>query len=291
MTRTIYRERIPHTDPRLRRHVLHDSASRRYPFDTSRLAIASVEHERVLPVFDQGHVGKCTAEAALGVLGTAPYWSANIMDRFAKAFGIVGDKGTDAFYGAEETLDGDGPFPAQDNGSSGLTSAKVARAAGLISGWTQTFTLDEFLKALTAYPISCGTVWYESMSKVKATGMVNVDPTSGVAGGHQYECVGYSTATGLLKFANSWGTSWGDNGFFYMRASTFGKLLAHKGDATIFTPNTLPAPIPTPIVPVPTVADRALDAGLGNWPDAYHLGASNARVAHLLQTWRTDSGL
>jgi len=289
MTRTVYRERIPHSDPRLRRHILHDSESWRYPFDTTGITIASVEHERILPILNQRKIGKCTAEAALGILGTAPYWSADLMSAYAKVFGSADDNGTNQFYSAEEQLDGHGSFPPVDDGSSGLTSAKVARTAGLISGWTQTFTLDDFLKALQKYPISCGTYWYNSMFTCPSSGILDVTSGSGIAGGHQYEAVGYDSTTGLIWFDQSWGT-WGLDGRFAIPDVTFGALLARKGDATIFTPVTQPAPVPTPTPVVPTAADVKLNAELGGWPDAYHLGTSNARVAHLLQTWRTESG-
>jgi hypothetical protein len=288
--RTIYRERIPHSDPRLRRHVLHDSESRRYEHDTHGLTIASVEHVRILPILDQVRVGKCTAEAATGMLGTEPYASDAVSKLFAKAFGSFDDTGTDRLYSAEETIDGDGPFPPRDNGSSGLTSAKACRAAGLISGWTQTFSLDAFLRALTQYPISCGTSWYKSMMATDSAGLVTVTEASGLVGGHQYECVGYSTATGLLKFYNSWGLRWGLGGQFFMQATAFGRLLANRGDATIFTPITQPAPTPTPVPGIPPAGDVALNAELGDWPDAYHLSASAQRVAHALQTWRTGWG-
>lgn len=291
MARTIYRERIPSTDGRLRRHILHDSEAWRYPFDTRGLTIASVEHRRILPILDQADVGKCTAETGLGLLGTKPYACVDVNEAWKRAFGSLDDVGTDRLYNAEQNLDGDGPYPPNDHGSTGLTLAKVLRAAGLISGWTQTFTLDDFLKALTRFPIAVGTYWYQSMFKPDRTGLVAVDPTSGIAGGHEYECVGYSTATGLVKFANSWGEGWGDRGYFYMRASMFGKLLADKGDATIFTPISQPAPVPTPVKPVPSAADLKLNAQLGDWPDGYHLSASAQRVAHALQTWRIEEGL
>src|SRR5262245_50700699 len=74
MTRTIIRERIPSTDPRLRRHVHHDSESRRYAFDTAGLTLVSTKHQRRIPVLDQGQLGSCTGNAGVGCLGTDPYY-------------------------------------------------------------------------------------------------------------------------------------------------------------------------------------------------------------------------
>jgi hypothetical protein len=246
VTRTIYRERIPSWDPRLRRHVLHDSESRRYAFDTTGLRIASVDHDRILPILDQGEVGSCTADCGFGVLGTAPYTSAAALTAVVEAFGSFDQAGAYRLYSAEELADGDGPYPPYDNGSTGLTLAKTLRAAGTISGWTQTFTLDDALKALAQYPLAIGTYWYNSMFTPLSDGVVQVHASSGVAGGHEYEAVGYDDTRGLVKLANSWGTSWGRGGYFFLAAEDLGTLLDQQGDVTIFTPLDQPAPTPTP---------------------------------------------
>lgn len=280
----IYRERIPSTDPRLKRHILHDSRSRAYEFDTAGLSIASVEHQRTLPILDQRQVGKCTAECGLGTLGTAPYYGADLMAAFARAFGSADDAGTDRLYSAEETLDGDGPFPPQDNGSTGLTLAKVLRAAGLISGWTQTFSLDDALKALTQFPLATGTLWYNSMFDPSPEGILTVNPASGIAGGHEYEVVGYDATRGLAKLANSWNTSWGINGFAFMQAEDWGGLLAKQGDVTIFTPNTQPAPIPTPRPPNADPADVTFAAAFRQWAQHPRLFGS-ARLKDAGHAW------
>ncbi len=43
-------------------------------------------------------------------------------------------------------------------------------------------------------------------------------PVAGDAcvGGHAVLCTGYDNATSLFKFRNSWGTTEGDNGYFYI---------------------------------------------------------------------------
>jgi hypothetical protein len=68
-----------------------------------------------------------------------------------------------------------------------------------------------------------------------------------------------------------------------MHRDLFGRLLAEQGDATVFTPITLPAPTPEP-VPVVPVADHgpALDAFaslVGPWRKSRwpQFGANGAR--------------
>jgi papain like protease len=290
LTVEIYRERIPSTDPRLKRHVLHDSRAWNYRFDTTGLTIASVEHPRTLPILDQGQVGSCTADCGLGILGTEPHASLAMDLAVKQQFGSFDQQGAYRLYSAEETLDGDGPYPPRDEGSTGLTLAKVLRAHGLISGWQQTFTLDDALKALTQYPLAVGTVWYQSMFTPGVGGTLFVDAKSGVAGGHEYEVVGYDAASGRVKIANSWGAGWGLDGYAYMQAEDLGALLARRGDVTVFTPATDPAPVPTP--PVPVDVDQAFAAVLrhDNWIGKPHVG-DNRRVALAGRAWLTHHGL
>jgi hypothetical protein len=270
--------------------VHHDSESRRYEFDTSGLSITSVEHTRILSILDQGQVGSCTAETGFGLLGTVPYYSPDLAAAAARTFGSFDQAGAYRLYDAEENLDGDGPYPPNDNGSTGLTLAKALRAAGLISGWTQTFSLDAALKALTQYPLASGTVWFDSMFDTSPEGIVTVNRSSGVAGGHEYEIVGYDAARGLVKFANSWGSSWGVDGYGYMQAEDWGSLLADQGDVTVLTPITQPAPVPTPVPADPADAAFAAVLHRHDWVHKHHV-LDNAAVARGARAWLAAKGL
>ena len=42
------------------------------------------------------------------------------------------------------------------------------------------------------------------------------DPVDPFMGGHEVAIVGYDDTTQQLEVANSWGTEWGNDGFFYM---------------------------------------------------------------------------
>src|SRR5258708_818649 len=109
----IYKEKIPSTDPRLNRHINHDERSKQFAFDTSNIEIKDVEHTRLIPVLNQGQVGSCTGNAGIGAIATAPFKLSS------KPFYSYNEAGALKLYSAAETIDGDGPYPPNDNGSSG----------------------------------------------------------------------------------------------------------------------------------------------------------------------------
>lgn len=267
------------SDPRLKRHVRHDDRSWLFATDTRGLTIAPVDHAYNGPLLDQQTTGKCTAECFLNLCKSGPYYSSALHDAYVARLGSFDDTATDKFYNLEENHDGDGPFPPNDNGSNGLTMAWVGRSLGLIPGWTQVFTPTDFLKALTVYPIGCGTYWYKSMFEPDSAGRVTVDARSGVAGGHQYACLGYDGKK-YLKFVQSWG-QWGNDGFFYVDVDTwFANCLNKRGDGTVLTPPTAPAP-----VPVESAFDKAAKV-LDPWSRIHHTSvADNHKAAIAWQTY------
>jgi hypothetical protein len=293
VARTILRERIPSTDPRLRRHIHHDSESWRYPFPTAGLSIQSVTHTRLIPVLDQGQVGSCTGNAGIGCLGTDPYY-ASLREDVGKQLGAgttgvypLDEAGAVRLYSDAEVIDGDGPYPPNDNGSSGLSIARVLKAAGEIAGYTHTFTPDDALKALTVTPFITGVSWYEGMFTPDDDGRVH--PTGRLAGGHEFVADQLDAELGRVWFTNSWGTSWGLGGRFYLTFGDYGDLLADQGDVTIFTPLTAPAPVPTP---VPGDPDTAFAAALHHhdWIHHPHI-ATTAHVAAAAREWLAKKGL
>jgi hypothetical protein len=87
------------------------------------------------------------------------------------------------------------------------------------------------------------------------TGIVQMPgPNEQIVGGHCVMFVGYDDSTSLIKFANSWGTGWGDSGHGYLPYGFFtdtgnGPL---ADDCWTITNEETPTPTPTPAPTPPT---------------------------------------
>ncbi len=234
----IYKEKIPRTDLRLGRNVEHDSMSLDFTFDTAGLQIINVEHTRLVPVFNQGQVGSCTGNAGIGAINTSPFIQ-NQMPYYSPD-----ETGALKLYNEAERIDGGIGYPPEDAGSSGLSIAKALTNAGVISSYQHTFTLNDALMALSKYPIIVGIPWYTAMFNPDADGRVH--PTGNIAGGHEIEAFKVDVDNGRVWFWNSWGSSWGVNGTFYLTWQDFNTLLSQQGDVVVLIPPAIPVPTPIP---------------------------------------------
>lgn len=234
----IYKEKIASRDPRLKRHVYHDSRSKNYSFDTSGLKISSVKHDRFIPILDQGNIGSCTGNAGVGALGSNPLYPT-----LSKTSPYpLTQTGAQKLYSDAQVIDGNGPYPPNDYGSCGLSIAKALKTAGLVSGYQHTFTLDDALKALTVTPILVGINWYDSMFTTQKDGRLII--SGNIAGGHEIIAREIDAKNQRVWFDNSWGNRWGINGKFYLTFTDLGKLLKQQGDVIALTPITQAAPTP-----------------------------------------------
>lgn len=229
----------------LGRHIDHDPRSLRYTLPAS--PAKSVTWERHIPILSQGQVGSCTGNAITGALGSGPLYDAIMrtvspLPSFDEAMAL-------AIYSAAETLDGDGPYPPNDNGSSGLSVAKVATTDGYVSGYQHATSVDAAHTAIQAGPFITGTNWMTGMDTPNAEGIVT--RSGQVRGGHEYVCREYDAARDLWWFDNSWGVDYGLQGRFAYDSQTFDWLLGQGGDVTALVPVNQPAPTPTP-TPAPS---------------------------------------
>jgi hypothetical protein len=211
---------------RLGRHVLHDPRSR--DFDARAIArprplVTTIHASRTGP-WDQGNIGSCTANAALGCLVTSP----NHIQR------ILGEDDAKVLYRAETRLDDSqipGRWEPDDTGSTGLWSMKALHQAGLIKSYHHAFRLSTVLHLLLDLPVSTGVTWYESMFDVDQDNTIKVDFNSRVAGGHQVCLVGLDVEREAVRVRNSWGTGWADSGYAWLRFEDYDRLLMEDGDA------------------------------------------------------------
>jgi hypothetical protein len=218
----------PHTT--LGRHVQHDPRSK--SFHAARaVAIKDVMWEYHGQILDQGRVGSCTGNSAVEVLMTGPYY-----DHYQK---VYTEADALAIYERATHLDSiPGYYPPNDTGSSGLAVMKACKEKGWIGGYRHAFGLTHALQALMLGPVIAGTAWYENMFNPTPDGFVRVG--GAVAGGHEYTVIGYDSSRDAVRCINHWTASWGDHGYFWLKRSDWGNLLADYGDVTV--PVIPPAP-------------------------------------------------
>jgi len=98
------------------------------------------------------------------------------------------------------------------------SKADKTAAAEKITHTTNLANLDDVKTAIAAgQPVTFGFVVYESFMNIGTDGVMPM-PADGerILGGHAVLAVSYDDEKKLLTVRNSWGTGWGDAGYFYM---------------------------------------------------------------------------
>lgn len=271
---------VPHG---LGRSVNHDPRSRQFAFRASpRAQLTAVRHARQVPVFDQGNLGSCTGNAAVGCMTTGQFF-ATVNAADADWLEPLNEDAAVHCYSEATKIDPwSGAYPPEDTGSDGLSVAKVLKSAGAITGYQHAFTLNDALAALMDRPLITGVYWLDDMFDPSPEGLVS--PTGAIAGGHEFVVDEYDPVRGWVGFTNSWSPYWGVAGRFFMEAEKYGALLARDGDVTIFEPVMEPAPTPAPGVDVASAADRKLWSALESY--ATHTGWFGTARRAALREWK-----
>ena len=208
---------------RLGRHVHFDERSRGYRVPVRKAArIVTRTWARTIAPFDQGELGACTGNGAVGVLCTAPYRRPRVRYTEALARRVY----------ARATRDDSiqGVYPPDDTGSTVLAAMQALRDLHLAAGYQWCFGLDDVLKTLsTIGPVEVGISWYEGFDRPNASGRVRV--TGGVRGGHAFELLGVDAGSRLVIAENSWGPDWGRDGRFSFSWRDLDRLLHEDGEA------------------------------------------------------------
>ena len=190
---------------------------------------------------DVDALASCTGNAATALL------SIILSPALAAAAGLETDNATAAehfaigLYADATTEDKwqDLVWPSQDCGSSGLGIAKVLRNRGLIDQYGHATSSAQLCTLLQTGPVLMGLPWYASFTQTADPyGFVDADPAwaeSPLEGGHEVcvtalEDVAYIDGAldpdrTVLRFVNSWSSSWADYGSGRLTLRTVRTLL------------------------------------------------------------------
>lgn len=228
-----YHKELAGNPHRLGRHRVWDALEALPERDAMNIVdvftpIRTVHHEEFEPVFDQGNLGSCTANAALGTLVAAP---------FGKEGVSYTEEDAVALYELETKLDDSqipGEYPPDDTGSTGPWSMMALEKQGKIRSFTHTRSAHHAMLLLNKGPISIGVTWYQSMFTVErlpsGQAAIKVDPNTDVAGGHQVCLVGNDAQSQMVYVRNSWGAGWGDDGHAWLSWADLRFLFANGAD-------------------------------------------------------------
>jgi hypothetical protein len=179
-----------------------------------------------LKAFNQGDLGSCTGNGAVGVVCTEPYRKPGAKYTEALARKVYSQATKD------DTIAG--AYPPKDTGSTVLAAMKALRDLGLAKGYHWCFGLDDVLKTLsTIGPVEVGVSWYEGFDKPSASGLVKI--SGAVRGGHAFELLGVDAEKKLVWAINSWGPDWGHDGRFAISWKDLDRLLHEDGEASTVT--------------------------------------------------------
>lgn len=269
------------TDPRLDRVPFLDDASKSYTVRDyltahPRTAVQRRRSIIVGPTLDQGNIGGCTGFSISHAMGSSPVCDHKVTDASAIQW-YYDNQQNDAEPGGEYP----GATPHY-SGSTVLASMKTLQQLNFIAEYrwigagsgSLMSDLEQTLKYVG--PVCFGTNWYNSMFTAQPNGLLEVDTTSGIAGGHAYcihnwvhkKLAGTAKAADYLIMQQSWGTGWGtqwrqQGGFAYMLVESAEALLTEQGGegAVPIPQKTLPAEstrpakpqvATDPVVPAPT---------------------------------------
>ena len=189
------------------------------------------------PVYDQGQLGSCTANALGGaveydiICQSQGEWTPSRLFIYYNERAMEGTIQSDA--GAQirdgiKTLAKQGvchetlwPYTISKFTEQPITKAYTDAIKYIALKYARvTQTLPQMKSCLnTGIPIVLGISVYSSFESadVAKTGMVPMPQANeSLLGGHAVLCVGYDDSIQRFIMRNSWGSSWGDKGYFYI---------------------------------------------------------------------------
>lgn len=184
------------------------------------------------PCYDQGDLGSCTANAIAGVVQYVQKQEALVEVMPSRLFiyynerameGHVGqDSGAQIRDGIKSVAklgvcpeDTDWPYDITKFAVKPPTQAYTDALKEVVTKYLRVAQVASVMMQCLAdgHPFVGGITVYESFKGNNGGDIPMPSPNEKVLGGHAIVFVGYDQQTGRFKFRNSWGASWGKNGY------------------------------------------------------------------------------
>lgn len=190
---------------------------------------------RCSAVEDQGALGSCTGNAIVGAIECMKfrgkkvtdlsrlfvYYNERVMENTVhEDSGAIIRDGIKSIADLGVCTEKTWPYKIEKFAVQPSKTAYKTALSKKIKSYERIITLDDMTAALAmGKPFVFGFSVYESFESdiVAGTGMMPMpNPSERLLGGHAVLAVGYDKTKRLFKVRNSWGTTWGDAGYFYM---------------------------------------------------------------------------
>ena len=188
------------------------------------------------PVEDQGQLGSCTANALVGALefleikDGAPFANLSRLFVYYNERMIEGTVNQDSGAFIRDGIkslaklgvctEAEWPYKINKFTKKPTTACYRSAKKHRILSYHRISTVDEMRSCLAeGFPFVFGFTVYEAFESaaVAKSGVLNMPgPKEKVMGGHAVMGVGYDNAAGRFIIRNSWGTDWGQKGYFTM---------------------------------------------------------------------------
>ncbi len=190
------------------------------------------------PVYDQGDLGSCTANAIAGALefdelraGLAQPWIPSRLFIYYNERAIEGSEDSDSGAQLRDGIkvivregvcsETEWPYDISRFATKPPAACYKDAAKDRVSSYMRVAQSLLQIKACLAdgFPCIFGFSVFDSMESdiVKRDGIVPMpEPTDSLLGGHAVACVGYDDRHQYFLFRNSWGEGWGDKGYGYL---------------------------------------------------------------------------
>lgn len=211
-------DRHPHWDHRNENYLVRDSA-----LAQKTTSVPTHKSHTRCTWLDQGKEGGCVGYSEATSLSYAPKSIPKMPASFAEY----------CYYEAKQYDD----MPGDDYEGSSVLGGQIAGVKnGYLESYTWAKSVGDICLALTEAPVNFGINWYNNMFNVSDEGIITISPGDTIAGGHAIVGDAFKTTKAgiiLVRLAQTWGKSWGENGSAWIADTDIERLLAEDGECAV----------------------------------------------------------